>query len=160
MLIILLTQPLSNPISSIIISAHSLSLLAALFFKGRQGLRPWWHSSQILKEFADEVAPVLCHLIPLILILCTSPSSWKPCTHLFTLFLRKVTAPTPPTIALLLSLRLLLRYSKLCLTPTSSDISNLTVSFRSPVGFRKARSTGDLLSYLTHTWSSSLRNFG
>ena len=27
-------------------------------------------------------------------------------------------------------------------------------------GFRKARSTGDLLSYLTHTWSSSLRDFG
>ena len=27
-------------------------------------------------------------------------------------------------------------------------------------GFRKARSTGDLLSYLTHAWSSSLRNFG
>ena len=26
-------------------------------------------------------------------------------------------------------------------------------------GFRKARSTGDLLSYLTHSWSSSLRNF-
>ena len=26
-------------------------------------------------------------------------------------------------------------------------------------GFCKARSTGDLLSYLTHTWSSSLRNF-
>ena len=27
-------------------------------------------------------------------------------------------------------------------------------------GFRKARSTGDLLSYLTHVWSSSLKNFG
>ena len=27
-------------------------------------------------------------------------------------------------------------------------------------GFRTARSTGDLLSYLTHVWSSSLRNFG
>ena len=27
-------------------------------------------------------------------------------------------------------------------------------------GFRKARSTGDLLSYVTHTWSSSLRSFG
>ena len=27
-------------------------------------------------------------------------------------------------------------------------------------GFCKARSTGDLLSYLTHVWSSSLKNFG
>ena len=45
--------------------------------------------------------------------------------HLFSLYLRRVTAPTPPTITLLLSLRLL-RFSKLCLTPTSSNISNLT----------------------------------
>ena len=50
--------------------------------------------------------------------------------HLFSLFLRRVTAPTPPTITLLLSLRLLLRSSKLCLTPTSSNISNLTIFFQ------------------------------
>ena len=52
------------------------------------------------------------------------------CMHLFSLFLGKVTAPTPPTIALLLSLRLLLRFSKLCLTPTSSNISNITIFFQ------------------------------
>ena len=75
--------------------------------------------------------------------------------HLFSLYLRRVTAPTPPTITLLLSLRLLLRFSKLCLTPTSSN--NLLSDHQ--YGFRKARSTGDLLSYLTHAWSSSLRNF-
>ena len=50
--------------------------------------------------------------------------------HLFNLFLRRVTAPTPPTITLLLSLWLLLRFSKLCLTPTSSNISNLTIFFQ------------------------------
>ena len=50
--------------------------------------------------------------------------------HLFSLFLRWVTAPTPPTIALLLSLRLLLRFSKLCLTSTSLNISNLTIFFQ------------------------------
>ena len=27
-------------------------------------------------------------------------------------------------------------------------------------GFRKARSTGDILSYITNTWASSLRDFG
>ena len=47
--------------------------------------------------------------------------------HLFSLFLRRVTTPT---IALLLSLRLLLRLLKLCLTPTSSNISNLTIFFQ------------------------------
>ena len=49
--------------------------------------------------------------------------------HLFSLYLRRVTAPTPPTIALLLSLQLLSRFSKLCLTPTSSNILNLTIFF-------------------------------
>ena len=50
--------------------------------------------------------------------------------HMFSLFLRRVTAPTPPTIALSLSLRLLLRFSKLCLIPTSSNISDLTIFFQ------------------------------
>ena len=81
--------------------------------------------------------------------------------HLFSLFLRRVTAPTPPTIALLLSFRLLLRFPNLCLTPTSSNISNLTIFFHiTNKGPRKVRSTRNLLSYLTHTWSSSLKNLG
>ena len=80
--------------------------------------------------------------------------------HLFSLFQRKVTAPTPPTITLLVSLRLLLRFSKLCLTPTSSSISNLSLLSDHQYGSHKARSTWDLLSYLTNAWSSSLRNFG
>ena len=78
--------------------------------------------------------------------------------RLFSLYLRRVTDLTRPTIALLLSLRLLPRFSKLCLIPTSSNILNLLSDHQ--YGFRKARSTGDLLSYLTHTWSSSLRDFG
>ena len=49
--------------------------------------------------------------------------------HLFSLFLRRVTAPTSPTITLLLSLRLLLRFLKLCLTPTLSNILKLTIFF-------------------------------
>ena len=49
--------------------------------------------------------------------------------HLFSLYLRRVTAPTLPTIVLLLSLQLLLRFSKLCSTPTSSNILNLTIFF-------------------------------
>ena len=49
--------------------------------------------------------------------------------HLFSLYLRRVTAPTPPAIVLLLSLRLLPRFSKLCSTPTSSNILNLTIFF-------------------------------
>ena len=50
--------------------------------------------------------------------------------HLFSLFLRRVTTPTCSAIALLLSLWLLLSFSKLCLTPTSSNTSNLTIFFQ------------------------------
>ena len=81
--------------------------------------------------------------------------------YLFTLFLKRVTAPTPPSIALLLSLQLLLRFSKLCLTPTSSNISNLTIFFLiTSMASVRQDLHGDLLSYLTHAWSSSLKNFG
>ena len=50
--------------------------------------------------------------------------------HLFNLFLRRVITPIPSSIAILLSLQLLLRFSKLCLTLTSSNISNLTIFFQ------------------------------
>ena len=69
------TQPLSNPIPSIIISArkvcrvlHSLKIDKV---SGPDGIRP-----RFLKEFADELAPVLCRLFRLILISCNYPSSW------------------------------------------------------------------------------------
>ena len=80
--------------------------------------------------------------------------------HLFSLFLRRVTAPTPPTIALLLSLWLLLRFSKLYLTSTIKHLESNNLLSDHQYGFCKARSTEDLLSYLAHAWSSCLRNFG
>ena len=120
-------QPLSNPIPSIIISARKvrrvLRSLKTDKASGLDGIPP-----RFLKEFANELAPVLCCLFRLILISCTYPPSWK--HALVQPVLRRETAPTPPTIALLPSLRLLLRFSKLCLTPTSSNISNLTIFFQ------------------------------
>ena len=80
--------------------------------------------------------------------------------HLFSLYLRRVTAPTPPTITLLLSLRLLPRFLKLLNSHFIKHLESNNLLSDHQYGFRKARSTGDLLSYLTHTWSSSLRDFG
>ena len=76
---------------------------------------------------------------------------------LFSLFLRTVTAPTPPTIALTSAV------AKVFETLLNSHFikhleSNKFLS-EYQYGFHKAISTGDLLSYLTHAWSSSLRNF-
>ena len=120
------TQPLSNPIPSIIISARKvrrvLRSLKTDKASGPDGIPP-----RFLKEFAEELAPVLCRLFRLILISCTYPSSWK--HALVQPVPKKGDRSNPPTIALLLSLRLLPRFSKLCLIPTSSNILNLTIFF-------------------------------
>ena len=70
------TQPLSNPVPSIIISARKvrrvLRSLKTDKASGPDGIPP-----RFLKEFADELAPILCCLFRLFLISCTYPSSWK-----------------------------------------------------------------------------------
>ena len=70
------TQLLSNPIPSIMISARKvrwvLCSLKTDKASGPDGIPP-----RFLKEFADELALVLCRLFRLILISCTYPSSRK-----------------------------------------------------------------------------------
>ena len=114
---------------------------------------------RFLKEFAEELAPVLCRLFRLILISCTYPSSWK---HALVQPVPKKGDRSNPS-----------NYRPIALTSAVAKVfetllnshfikhleSNNLLSDHQ-YGFRKARSTGDLLSYLTHTWSSSLRDFG
>ena len=114
---------------------------------------------RFLKEFAEELAPVLCRLFRLILISCTYPSSWK---HALVQPVPKKGDRSNPS-----------NYCPIALTSAVAKVfetllnshfikhleSNNLLSDHQ-YGFRKARSTGDLLSYLTHTWSSSLRDFG
>ena len=120
---------------------------------GPDGIPP-----RFLKEFADELAPVLCRLFRLILIFCTSPSSWK---HALVQPVPKKGDRSNPS-----------NYRPIALTSAVAKVfetllnshfikhleSNNFLSDHQ-YGFRKARSTGDLLSYLTHVCSSSLRNF-
>ena len=152
------TQPLSNPIPSIIISARKvrrvLRSLKTDKASGPDGIPP-----RFLKEFADELAPVLCRLFRLILISCTYPSSWK---HALVQPVPKKGDRSNPS-----------NYRPIALTSAVAKVfetllnshfikhleSNNLLSDHQ-YGFRKARSTGDLLSYLTHVWSSSLKNFG
>ena len=151
------TQPLSNPIPSIITSAREVHwVLRSLKIdkaSGPDGIPP-----RFLKEFAEEPAPVLC-LFRLILISCTYPSSWK---HALVQLVPKKGDRSNPS-----------NYRPIALTSAVAKVfetllnshfikhleSNNLLSDHH-YGFRKARSTGDLLSCLTHTWSSSLRNFG
>ena len=68
------TQALSNPIPSIIISVRKVCLVLHSLktdkASGPDGIPP-----RFLKEFANELVPVLCRLFLLILISCTYPSS-------------------------------------------------------------------------------------
>ena len=151
------TQPLSNSMPFIIISArkvhrvlHSLKIGKA---SGLDGIPP-----RFLKEFAGELTPVLCHLFRLILISCTYPFSWK---HALVQPVPKKGDCSNPS-----------NYCPIALTSVVAKVfetllnshfikhleSNNLLSDHQ-FGFRKARSTGDLLFYLAHTWSSFLRNF-
>ena len=152
------TQPLSNPIPSITISAckvcRVLRSLKTDKASGHDGI-PF----RFLKKFTDELAPVLCRLFHLILISCTYPSSWK---HALVQPVPKKGDRSNPS-----------NYRPIALTSAVAKVfktllnshfikhleSNNLLS-NHQYGFHKARSTGDLLSYLTHAWSSSLRNFG
>ena len=81
--------------------------------------------------------------------------------HLLSLFLRKVTAPTPPTIRpIALTSAVAKVFESLLNSHFIKHLESNNLLSNHQYGFRKARSTGDLLSYLTHAWSSSLRNFG
>ena len=83
-------------------------------------------------------------------------------------YLRRVTAPTTPSPYLLSFIHrpiaLASAVAKVFEALLNShfikhfEFNNLLSDHQ--YGFRKARSTGDLLSYLTHAWSSSLSNFG
>ena len=152
------TQPLSNPIPSIIISARKvrrvLRSLKANKASGPDGIPP-----RFLKEFADELAPVLCRLFRLIFISCTYPSSWK---HALVQPVPKKGDRSNPSnyrpIALTSAVAKV--FETLLNSHFIKDLESNNLLSDHQYGFRKARSTGDFLSYLTHVWSSSLRNFG
>ena len=152
------TQPLSNPIPSIIISARKVRrLLRAL--KTDKASDPDGILPRFLKEFADELMPVLCHLFRFILISCTYPSSWK---HALVQPVPKNGDHSNPSnyrpIALTLAVAKV--FETLLDSHFIKHLESNNLLSDHQYGFRKARCTGDLLSYLTHAWSSSLRNFG
>ena len=112
-----------------------------------------------LKEFAAEIAPVLCRLFRLILKSCIFPSAWK---HSLVQPVPKKGDRSNPS-----------NYRPIALTSTIAKVfeSLLNSHFVKHLeinsllsdhhyGFHMARSTGVFLSYLTDLWSSSLWDYG
>ena len=149
---------LSNPMSLPIFSSRKvrrvLTSLKTNKAYGPGSIPPW-----ILREFAPELAPILSRLFRLILKSATFPSSWK---HAFVQPVPKKGDHSNPS-----------NYRPIALTNTLSKVFESLLNTHilkhlrfhnllsdHQYGFRKARSTGDLLSYLSHIWSSALGNYG
>ena len=152
------TQLLSNPIPSIIISARYVRrVLRSL--KTDKASGPDAIPRRFLKEFVDELAPVLCRLFHLILISCTYPSSWE---HALVQPVPKKGGRSNPSnyrpIALTSAVAKV--FETLLTSHFIKHLESKNLLSDHQYGFRKVRSIGDFLSYLTHAWSSSLRNFG
>ena len=153
-----LPLPLVNPMPPPIISERRvrrvLNSLKTNKASGPDGIPP-----RILRDFAAELAPVFCRLFQLILKTSSYPSSWK---HVLVQPIPKKGDRSDPSnyrpIALSSAIakvfETLLNSHFLHYLEKNNRLSD------HQYGFRKARSTGDLLSYLTHIWSSSLRDFG
>ena len=152
------TQPLSIPIPSNIIFTCSIRRVFRSL-KTDKASRSDDIPPKFLKEFADELVPVLCCLFHLILISCTYPSSWK---HALVQPVPKKGDHSNPSnyrpIALILAVAKV--FKTLLNSHVIKHLESNNLRSDHQYGFCKARSTGDLLSHLTHAWSSSLRNFG
>ena len=113
----------------------------------------------VLKTCAQELAPVLTKLFKLSLKSTSFPSSWK---HARVCPVPKKGSSSNPANYRPIALTSLL--SKTMESIINQQIlkhleSNCLISDHQ-YGFRKARSTGDLLSYVTHMWHSALESFG
>ena len=112
----------------------------------------------VLKSCAPELAPVLNKLFQLSYNLGIFLSSWK-LAHVFPIP-KKVTNLTLQIIALLQSplisktMETIVTKQLLAFLETNNLLSD------HQYGFRQARSTGDLLAYAVHSWSSALESYG
>ena len=149
-----LTNPMTLPVISFRTVRKALLSLDTSKAYGPDGIHP-----RVLKECASELAPVLARLFRFCLKTKTFPSSWK---HALIHPIPKKGDRSDPS-----------NYRPVALTSTISKVfesllnshilkhlENHSLLSDHQYGFRKARSTGDILSYLTNVWSSSLKDFG
>ena len=149
---------LSNPMPKPIISSRRvhrvLSKLDVSKASGPDGI-----PARVLRECASELAPVLARLFRLCLKTQSFPSSWK---HSLVQPIPKRGDKSNPSnyrpISLTSSISKVFETLLNCHFLKHLESHNLLSDHQ--YGFRKARSTGDLLSYVTHVWASSLRDFG
>lgn len=113
----------------------------------------------LFRNCAPELAPVISKLFRLSLSSGTFPSTWKS-SHILPIpkfgSLSNPNNYRPISITPILSkvLETLLSKQLLC------DLENNTLLSDHQYGFRRHRSTGDMLAYVSHVWASSMDKFG
>ena len=101
-----------------------------------------------LKEFAAEIAPVLCRLFRLILKTCIFPAAWK--YSLVQPVPKKGDRSNPSNYRpIALTSTIAKVFESLLNSHIVKHLETNSLLSDHQYGFRKARSTGDLLSYLT-----------
>ena len=152
------TLPLTNPMPPPIVSERRVRR-ALCSLKTNKAYGPDGIPPRILREFAVELAPVLCCLFRLILKTGIYPSPWK--HSLVQPVPKKGDRSNPSNYRpIALSSAIAKVFESLLNSHFLTHLETHHLLSDHQYGFRKARSTGDLLSYLTHIWSSSLRDFG
>ena len=150
--------PLSHPMGHIIFSYTKvykiLSKLDVTKAYGPDGIPP-----RVLKECAAELSNVLARLFKLCIKTSIFPAQWK---HALVQPIPKKGDRSNPNNYRPISITSAI--SKVFETIINEHILNHVESFNllcdRQYGFRKARSTGDILSYLTSLWASTMRDFG
>src|SRR6201990_1621386 len=137
-----------------VISALSLSELNTKKAYGPDGIPP-----AVLKTCASELAPCLDKLFRLCLSTSTFPSCWK---RALIQPLPKKGDPCQPSNYRPISLTSVLSkvFESILNRKIWKHLSSSNLISDRQYGFRKERSTGDLLSLLSDSWSSALRYFG
>ena len=152
------TTSLRTPMSLPVISQDRVyGILSSLKVRkagGPDGIPP-----RVLRECAFELSPTLVRLYSLCLQTSTFPLSWR-CAYVHQI--PKKGSISDPSNYRPIALTCVL--SKVFETILNTHIldhleSHSLISDRQ-YGFRRSRSSGDILSYLTDLWSTALRNYG
>src|SRR6201990_2815435 len=141
----------------VISSKDVISALSELNTKrayGPDGIPP-----AVLKICASELAPCLDKLLRLCLSTSTFPSSWK---RALIQPVPKKGDPSQPSNYRPISLNSVLSkvFESILNRKIWHHLNSSTLISDRQYGFRKKRSTGDLLPLLSDSWSSALRHFG
>ena len=152
------TLPLSNQMAPLNIH-YDLVRLVLIGLKTNKASGPDGISPRILKECASSLATPLVRLYRLCMVTKTFPTCWK--LSLIHPIPKKGDKSDPSNYRPISLTSILAKvFESLLNSHFLSHLESLHLLSDHQYGFRKARSTGDILAYLSDIWLSHLKNRG